>query len=64
MTLLELNYQRRETWRKANDALDRAATEGRTLTIPEQVQFDALVSRIAELDRFIAERESLRKLAQ
>ena len=64
MTLLELNYQHRQARRTANELLDRATTEGRHLTIAEQVQFDGLVSKIAELDRSFAERDGLRKLAE
>ena len=61
MTLLELTFQRRKARQAANDLLDKAATEGRALTIAEQVSFDALLSRIQELDGAIAQRESLRK---
>lgn len=64
MTLLELSYQRRQARRTAHDLLDRATTEGRSLTIAEQVQFDSLITRVAELDGAIAQRESLRKLAE
>lgn len=62
MTLLELNYQRRKAKTEATGLLDTAVRESRALTISEQVRFDTLTSRIAELDRAIAERESLRKL--
>jgi hypothetical protein len=63
MTLLELNYQRRKAKAEAAGLLDRAVTESRSLTIAEQVHFDTLAARIHELDNAIAERESLRKLA-
>jgi hypothetical protein len=63
MTLLELNYQRRKTRAEASGLLDSAMTQTRSLTIPEQVRFDSLTARIHELDNAIAERESLRKLA-
>lgn len=62
MTLLELNYQRRKAKAEANGLLDAAMTETRSLTIPEQVRFDALAARIDELDATYTERESLRKL--
>lgn len=64
MTLLELNYQRRKAKTEASGLLDTAMAESRTLSIPEQVRFDALTARIQVLDTAIAERESLRKLAQ
>ena len=63
MTLLELNYQRRKAKAEAGGLLDRAVIESRSLTIAEQVHFDVLAARIHELDNAIAERESLRKLA-
>ncbi len=63
MTLLELNFQRRKVKAEAAGLLDRAVAESRSLTIPERVRFDALTARIHELDAAIAERESLRKLA-
>jgi hypothetical protein len=44
--------------------LDRAAAEGRDLTTDEKIAFDFLVADIADLDGRIAERESLRKLAE
>jgi cytochrome P450 len=62
MTLLELNYQRRQARRAAKELLDSAVKERRTLNIPETVQFDSLAARIAELDDEILRRESLRKL--
>ena len=62
MTLLELNYLRRKAKTEASGLLDAALTEGRGLSIPEQVRFDALSARIHELDGQIAQRESLRKL--
>lgn len=64
MTLLELNFLRRSAKREASKLLDTAMTESRTLTVAEQVRFDALTARIHELDAAIAERESLRKLVQ
>jgi hypothetical protein len=63
MTLLELNYQRRKAKTEAAGLLDCAVIESRTLTVAEQVRFDALTARINEFDKAIAERESLRKLA-
>jgi hypothetical protein len=63
MTLLELSYQRRKAKAEASALLDRAVTESRSLTIAEQVRFDALTARIHELDAAYAERDSLRKLA-
>lgn len=62
MTLLELAYQRRKVKTQAAGLLDTAMAECRALTIPEQVRFDSLTTRIAELDTEIAQRESLRKL--
>ncbi|MGD0629018.1 MAG: hypothetical protein ABR987_06690 [Terracidiphilus sp.] len=62
MTLLELNFQRRKAKAEATRLLDCAVNEGRSLSIPEQVRFDALTARIHELDAAFAERESLRKL--
>lgn len=63
MTLLELRFQRRKARTEATGLLDCAVTESRSLSIPEQVRFDALTARIHEIDNAIAERESLRKLA-
>jgi hypothetical protein len=63
MTLLELNFQRRKTKTEAAGLLDSAMQATRSLTISEQVRFDSLTARIHELDNAIAERESLRKLA-
>ena len=62
MNLMELFFQRRKAKNTARELLDRATTEGRSLTIPEQVQFDSLAAHIHALDKAIAERESLRKL--
>ncbi len=62
-TLLELNFQRRKANAEAAGLLDKAVAESRTLSIAEQVHFDALTARIHELDAAFAERESLRKLA-
>lgn len=62
MTLLELNFQRRKARAEAAALLDKAVTASRSLTIAEQVRFDALTARIHELDERIAQRESLRKL--
>ena len=62
-TLLELNFQRRKAKAEATGLLDKAMTEARSLSIPEQVRFDTLTARIHELDTAFAERESLRKLA-
>ncbi|MFZ0915025.1 MAG: hypothetical protein WBQ76_13920 [Candidatus Korobacteraceae bacterium] len=64
MTLLELNYQRRKAKSEATGLLDRAVTESRSLTLAEQVHFDALTARLHEFDTAIAERKSLRKLAE
>lgn len=63
MTLLELSYQRRKAKAEATGLLDRAVDESRSLSISEQVRFEALTARIHELDTAFAERESLRKLA-
>ena len=62
MTLLELTFQRRKAKGEASGLLDRAMAESRTLTVAEQVRFDALTARINELDAAITQRESLRKL--
>jgi hypothetical protein len=64
MNLLELNFQRRKARAAANVLLDAAATEGRALTIAEQVRFDSLIARISEIDQDIQGRESLRRLAE
>jgi len=64
VTLLELHYQRRKAKAEGRGLLDKAVTESRTLTIAEQVRFDALTVRIQEFDKAIAGRESLRKLAE
>jgi hypothetical protein len=63
MTLLELSFQRRKARAEATRLLDCAVTESRTLTIPEQVRFDSLTTRIHELDAAFTEREAFRKLA-
>lgn len=63
MTLLELSYQRRKAKAEATGLLDRAVDESRSLSISEQVRFEALTARIYELDTAFVERESLRKLA-
>lgn len=62
MTLLELAYQRRKAKMEAAALLDNAVLQSRSLTVAEQVRFDALTSRIHALDSEIAARESLRKL--
>jgi len=62
VTLLELNFQRRKAKQAAAGMLDAAMTESRSLTIPEQVRFDALTAQVHTLDDQIAQRESLRKL--
>jgi hypothetical protein len=62
-TLLELSFQRRKVKAEAAGLLDKAVAESRTLSIAEQVRFDALTARIHELDTAFATRESLRKLA-
>jgi hypothetical protein len=64
MNLLELNFQRRKAKAEAAGLLDSAIVKSRTLSIPEQIRFDGLTARIHELDSAIAERESLRKLAE
>jgi hypothetical protein len=61
MTLLEISYQRSKAKREANNLLDRAVVEARSLTISEQIKFDALTARIQELDAQFVQRESLRK---
>lgn len=63
MTLLELAFQRSKAKTEATGLLDKAMAESRTLTVAEQVRFDALAVRIQELDEAITQRESLRKLA-
>jgi hypothetical protein len=63
VTLLELNFQRRKARTEAAGLLDAAMAESRALTVAEQVRFDGLTARIHEFDNAIAERESLRKLA-
>jgi hypothetical protein len=64
MTLLEIAYQRRKAKAEAAGLLDAAVLEVRTLNIPEQVRFDLLTARIAELDAAAIERAALRKLAE
>lgn len=61
MTLLELSYQRRKVKTEASALLDTAMAESRSLSIAEQVHFDALLTRVHELDAAISQRESLRK---
>ncbi len=63
MTLLEATFQRRNAKAQAAALLDKAMAESRSLTVAEQVQFDALLARMQEFDNAIAQRESLRKLA-
>ena len=63
MTLLELSFQRRKAKTEASGLLDTAMAESRSLSIAEQVHFDALLTRVHELDTQFAQRESLRKLA-
>jgi hypothetical protein len=62
VNLLELNFQRKKAKAEASGLLDKAVAESRTLTIAEQVQFDALTARIHVLDEQFAQRESLRKV--
>lgn len=62
MNLLELSYQRKKAKAEACGLLDKAVAESRTLTIAEQVQFDALTARIHVLDEQFSQRESLRKV--
>jgi hypothetical protein len=61
-TLLELGFQRRKARKEASELLDKAVMESRSLTISEQIRFDALTAHIHTLDEQIAQRESLRKL--
>lgn len=63
MTLLELNFQRRKAKAEATRLLDGAVTESRTLSVAEEVRFAGLTARVHELDSAIADRESLRELA-
>ena len=63
MTLLELTYLRGKAQREARELLDRATLGARSLTITEQVQFDALLARVHELDAALEARANLRKLA-
>ena len=62
MTLLELTFQRRKAHSEANAMLDCAVLENRNLTIAEQVRFDALLARVAELDASIEARAALRRM--
>lgn len=61
MNLLELNFQRKKAKAEASGLLDKAMAESRSLSIAEQVRFDALLTRVHELDAAISQRESLRK---
>jgi len=63
VTLLEATVQRKRAKAQAAALLDKAMTESRSLTVAEQIQFDALISRVEAFDSAIAQRESLRKLA-
>lgn len=60
MTLLELVFQRRKARAEAAALLDDAVAQSRSLTISEQVRFDALLARIHEIDAAIASRAALR----
>ena len=60
MNLLELVFQRCKARAAASGLLDRAVTESRSLTVTEQVQFDALLSRVHEFDAAIEQRAALR----
>ena len=62
MTLLELTFQRKKAKAEASGLLDKAVAESRSLSVAEQVRFDALTAHIHALDEQIAQRESLRKL--
>jgi hypothetical protein len=62
VTLLELSFQRKKAKIEASGLLDKAMSESRSLTIAEQVHFDALTAHIQDLDMQIGQRESLRKL--
>ena len=62
MTLLELTFQRRKAKAEASGLLDNAVLESRSLTLTEQIKFDTLTARIAELDDAISQRSNLRKL--
>lgn len=61
MTLLELNFQCRKAHKEANELLDVAVIDGRTMTVAEQVRFDSLMAKMSDLKAAIAQRESLRK---
>jgi len=61
LTLLELNFQCRKAHKEANELLDQAVIDGRTMTVAEQCRFDALLARMTELKAAIAQRDSLRK---
>ena len=63
-TLLELTFQRRKAKKQAAELLDKAVTESRSLSIPEQVRFDVLTAQVHTLDEQIAQRESLRKMVE
>lgn len=63
MTILELTFQRCKARSEANALLDAAVTEGRSLTIAEQVRFDSLLARVSELDARIGERAAFRRMA-
>jgi hypothetical protein len=60
VTLLELNFQQRKARREANALLDLAVTEGRNLSVAEQVKFDGLLARCNEIEAAIFERAALR----
>lgn len=62
MNLMELNYQKRKLRKEANQLLDLAVMEGRNLSVTEQIRFDSLTSRIAELNSAIIQRENIRKM--
>jgi hypothetical protein len=61
MTLLEITHQRSRAKREANNLLDKAMAEARSLTISEQIKFDSLTAHIQHLDALFVQRESLRK---
>jgi hypothetical protein len=61
LNLPELSFQCRKAHKEANELLDTAVLESRSMTVAEQVRFDGLLAKMSDLKAQIAQRESLRK---
>ena len=59
MKLLDIVFAGTKARHEMRTMLDRAVTESRSLTIAEQVRFDSLGVRLAELDGELEDRRAM-----